>query len=80
MPARPQLGQTYQQEYYAGQAEDHFEVAALFGENAVLTREWTPLDPGVIDEKLYVRGVGTAVEGAIKGGDEHLVLQSLRRS
>jgi hypothetical protein len=80
MPARPKLGQTYQQEYYAGQAEDQFEVAALFGKNAVLTREWTRLDPGVIDEKLYVRGVGTTVEGAIKGGDEHLVLQSLRRS
>jgi hypothetical protein len=39
-------------------------------QEALLTKEWTPLEPGVIDHKLYVRGIGTVKEQAVKGGDE----------
>lgn len=70
MPARPRLGQTGRQEYLQGHAEDHFRVIGLFGRNAVLTEEWTPLEPGVLDHKLYVRGVGVVLERTVKGGDE----------
>lgn len=77
MPAQPRVGQTFRQEYYKGHAEDHFRVIAVF-ENALLTQEWTPLEPGAIDHKLYVRGAGTVVERAVKGGNELLELVSLK--
>src|SRR5581483_6315187 len=38
--------------------------------NALLTQEWTPLEPGVLDHKLYVRGIGTVLEQTEKGGNE----------
>jgi hypothetical protein len=77
MPAHPTLGSTGRQEYYKGHAEDHFRVIGRFGTNAVLTMEWTPLEPGAIDHKLYVRGVGTVMELAVKGGTERNELLSV---
>jgi len=79
MPARPRLGQSGRQEYYKGHAEDHFRVIGVLGKNAVLTEEWTPLEPGVLDHKLYVRGVGTVLEHTERGGDEHAELLSITR-
>ena len=70
MPAHPRVGQTGRQEYYRGHAEDRFRVIARFGPNAVLTQETTRLEPGVVDHKLYVRGVGTVLEQTVRGGDE----------
>jgi hypothetical protein len=46
---------------------------------ALLTKEWTPLEPGVLDHKVYVRGIGMVKEETVKGGDERSVLVSLRR-
>lgn len=83
MPAHPRVGQTGRQEYYRGHAEDHFRVAAVLGTvasevpNAVLTEETTPLEPGVLDNKLYVRGIGTVTELTVKGGDERNQLVSV---
>src|SRR5262249_44582037 len=79
MPAHPRVGQSGQQEYYKGQAEDHFRVVAFLGPNALLTEEWTPLEPSVLDHKLYVRGTGTALERTVKGGDELNELVSVKR-
>jgi hypothetical protein len=88
MPAKPKVGQTFQQEFYKGHAEDHFrilskrvrvKVPAVSSHRAMKTKEWTPLEPGVIDNKYYVRGVGTVREAAAKGGDEHLELVSFKR-
>ena len=79
MPARPRLGQSGRQEYYKGHAEDHFRVIGVLGKNAVLTEEWTPLEPGALDHKLYVRGVGTVLEHTERGGDEHAELLSITR-
>ena len=70
MPAHPRPGQTGLQEYYKGQAEDHFRVLGYLGKNALLIEETTPLEPGVVDHKLYVRGTGTVLERTVKGGDE----------
>jgi hypothetical protein len=75
--AHPRVGQSRLQEYLEGHAEDRFRVAALFGSNGVLTEEWTPLEPGVLDHKYYVRGVGTVLEQTVRGGDERLALVSL---
>jgi len=77
MPADPQVGARGRQEYYKGHAEDHFAVVARWGANALLTKEWTPLEPGGLDHKYYVRGVGTIVEETVRGGVERAVLVSL---
>jgi hypothetical protein len=88
MPAQPHVGRTGRQEFYKGHAEDHFEVLNLHAKvrvpytsssNALLTKEWTPLEPGVVDHKLYVRGIGTVLEQAVKGGAERAELVSVRR-
>jgi hypothetical protein len=88
MPAHPHPGQSGRQEYLAGQAEDHFRVLSLgatvhspatSSTHALLTREWTPLEPGVIDHKLYVRGIGTVREQTVRGGSELAVLVSFSR-
>jgi hypothetical protein len=86
MPANPRVGQSGRQEYYKGQAEDHFKVIGSFSTvsppgapNAVLTQEWTPLEPGTLDNKLYVRGIGTVLEQTVKGGDERNLLVSVTR-
>ena len=76
MPARPRLGQSARQEYLKGRAEDRFEVIGLLGANAVLTQETTPLERGVVDHKLYVRGIGTVLEQTETGGSERNELVS----
>ena len=88
MFAHPKVGQSARQEYYKGQAEDHFRILSLresvkvpYGSwrNALLTKEWTPLEPGTIDHKFYVRGIGTVLEQTVKGGLERAALVSFRR-
>ena len=85
MPAHPKVGQSFRQEYYKGHAEDRFRVLGLHttvkvpyisSTNALLTQETTPLEPGVIDHKVYVRGIGTVKEETVKGGNETAVLVS----
>jgi len=80
MPAHPHVGETGRQELFPGQAEDHFQVIGLFRDRTLLTKEWTPLEPGVVDHKLYVRGVGLVLEQTERGGDERNELVSLTRS
>jgi hypothetical protein len=79
MPARPRVGQTGLEEYWQGHAEDHFRVIGYLGKNALLTEETTPLEPDVVDHKLYVRGTGTVLERTVRGGDEINELVALRR-
>ena len=88
MPAHPRVGQSFRQEFFKGHAEDHFQVLSvdstvkvpyMSSRHAVLTREWTPLEPGVIDHKVYVRGIGTVLEKAVKGGTERAELVAVRR-
>jgi hypothetical protein len=87
MPAHPAVGQSFRQEYLKGQAEDHFAVAQFdahvqvpwgMSDHALRTREWTPLEPGVIDSKYYVRGIGTVLEQTVKGGNERNELVSFK--
>ena len=88
MPARPRVGQRFRQEDYKGHAEDYFQVLsvstpvrvpAAASKRAVLTKEWSPLEPGVIDHKLYVRGIGLVKEQTVKGPAERSALVSLHR-
>jgi hypothetical protein len=68
MPADPKVGDSFRQEYYKGHAEDHFRVVSLKGDMLV-TREWTPLEPDVVDFKTYKRGVGTVKERSADGAE-----------
>jgi hypothetical protein len=88
MEASPTVGRALTQEYYAGHAEDHFKVIDLaapvtvpFGSfhDALLTEEWTPLEPDVLDHKYYVRDIGEIREVAVKGPTEELRLVSFSR-
>jgi hypothetical protein len=86
MTADPRPGRSYRQEFYKGHAEDHFKVIGVFrtftssgAKNAVLTQEWTPLEPGTIDHKLYVRGIGSVLEQTEKGGNERAELVSITK-
>jgi hypothetical protein len=85
IPGKPQVGLTYRQEYYAGQAEDKGEVLSLeqqvevpFGRftGALMTRDTTPLEPKVNELKFYGRGVGPLMEIGISGGSDRSELQS----
>jgi hypothetical protein len=76
MPANPQVGQSFQQEAFKGQAEDHFRILdlaasvttpAVSSSSAMLTEETTPLEPGVVDHKYYVQGIGTVIEQQVAG-------------
>ena len=80
IPAAPSAGVAGRQEYYKGHAEDHFKVVGRHGANAVLTAEWTPLEPGTLDHKLYVRGVGIVLEQTERGPNERNELVAFTRS
>lgn len=76
MPAHPAVGQSFQQEAFRGEAEDRFRILsmsasvttpAVSSTMAMLTRETTPLEPGVVDHKYYVRGIGTVKEQQVAG-------------
>jgi hypothetical protein len=86
MPADPKVGESHAQEYYPGHAQDFFQVLDLsstvhvpYGrfDSALLTKEWTPLEPGVLDHKYYARGIGTVREVTVTGGHEEFVLVSI---
>jgi hypothetical protein len=86
MTPHPRVGPSYYQEFYPGHAQDIFTVVRrgarvavpLFGSrHALLTRETTPLEPGVVDHKYYLRDVGSVREQTVKGGRERLWLVGL---
>jgi hypothetical protein len=86
MEANPRVGDTYQQEFSVGVAEDMATVRALnktvnvpFGmfKDCLETGEFTPLEPGTIDHKFYARGVGLVQSVALRGGRERLELVTI---
>ena len=87
MPARPRVGEAFRQEYYKGHAEDHFRIVSLSARvkvpyvssrRAMLTREWSPLEPGAVDRKYYVRGIGNVIDESASG-TERVVLTAVER-
>lgn len=79
MEARPKVGDTYQQELAPGIAEDMATVLSLNESLCVLlgcfssvlvTEEFTPLEPDVLDNKYHASGVGLIKIITVEGGDE----------
>jgi hypothetical protein len=86
MTRHPHRGPSYHQESYPGHAEDvftvvrrdaHVTVPLLETRHALLTRETSVLEPGVVDHKEYVRDIGDVRELTVKGGSESLRLVAL---
>lgn len=77
MPAQPRVGRSFRQEYLKGHADDHFAVIKLAGRSLV-TKEWTPLEPGTLDHKVYRRGTGLVKEETVRGGNERWTLADVR--
>jgi hypothetical protein len=89
VPAKPEQGLEYREEYYAGQAEDVAEVLSLDGRaqvpfgsfsGALITRNFTPLEPNVAELKFYARGIGPVLVVQTSGGAgrEELVASTKR--
>jgi hypothetical protein len=77
MPARIEVSDIgYRQEYLPGEAEDMGQIIADHGSvsvpagdftDVVRTRDWTPLESDVIEEKTFARGVGLVHEVTVRG-------------
>ncbi|MBI4700069.1 MAG: hypothetical protein HY744_02705 [Deltaproteobacteria bacterium] len=83
MPANPQPGAPYRQEYYRGQAEDMGQVLALDQSvtvpagsytGCVKTKDWSALEPGIIENKWFCPGVGNVRALVVEGGTDEEVL------
>jgi hypothetical protein len=88
LPAEPEVGTTYRQEYYEGEAEDAARVLSLdekvqvpFGtfDGVLMTKDYTPLDPSLLEHKFYARGVGLVLAMGIAGGSDREELLSRTR-
>jgi hypothetical protein len=87
MPADPQVGMTYREEYYKGHAEDG---ASIIGTDAlakvpygrytggIQTRNFSGIEPNVIEEKIYAKGVGVVLEITVSGGSDRDELLSYK--
>jgi hypothetical protein len=59
MLSQPTAGDRYQQEFWEDEAEDWGKVNRLNGKvgdeysNCLVTKEWTPLEPGSVEHKYY---------------------------
>lgn len=75
MPANPQVGMTYYQEFAPGVAEDRAEIVSI-GKTATVpagtfrntleTNETTALEPGDLSVKRYAPGVGLIFDKPVK--------------
>lgn len=88
MVAKPRVGKTYQQEFYAGTAEDVGKILSIDDvltvptgryENVLRTADVTALEPELIENKWYAPGVGLIQEADLDDDGEKVVLTKLSR-
>ena len=88
MEAHPKVGDTYSQEDAPGVAEDRGKVLSLdaaatvpYGSFTGLlkTKDFSPLEPAVVEHKFFLRGVGSILEKEVRGGNERLALVKVVR-
>ena len=77
VPADPEPGLAYRQEYYAGEAEDEAVVLSLDEqaevpqgsyEGVLMTKDLNPLEPDLLEHKFYAKGVGPVLAITVSGG------------
>lgn len=88
IPANPQPGMTYRQEYYEGEAEDNGEIMSVtevaeapygFFENVLATRDTITIEPGVLQYKFYAIGIGPVLVLDVAGGSGREELLSINQ-
>lgn len=89
MEGNPQVGDIYNQEFAPGVAEDMAQVLSLskslhvpfgrFDGNVLLTKEFSPLEPGVVEHKYYAPGVGLLKAVDVTGGREQIQLVAIQQ-
>ena len=80
LPAKPKVGMSYREEYAKGIAEDQSRVLALDGQAqvpaghfkpALMTEDFSPIEPNVSEAKFYAKGSGQAVLAVdVSGGSD----------
>jgi len=88
MQANPQLGRKFRQEWLKGEAEDQYRAVSRTAKarapygcftHALRTEETSALEPGILDNKYYVKGIGEIIETTVKGPVETLKLVDVLR-
>lgn len=88
MPASPSVGQAFKQEDAKNVAEDCTKIVDLHASiktsyvtssDALKTEEFSLLEPGVLDNKYYVRGIGNVAERTVQGGTDFLDLVTVKQ-
>jgi hypothetical protein len=86
MPAHPRIGDAFKQEDAKKVAEDCSKIVDLnasvktpyvTSSDALKTEEFSLLEPGVLDNKFYVQGIGLVAERTVQGGTDSLELVSV---
>ena len=87
MKAAPAVGEVYRQEFSLGNAEDVAEFLSLTGSatvpagtfngNCWVTKDYTPIEPGIFATKYYAPGIGSILEVNSRTG-ERLELIEIR--
>jgi hypothetical protein len=80
LPAKPKVGMSYREEYSKGVAEDQSRVLALDEQAkvpaghfkpALMTEDFSPIEPNVSELKFYAHGSGQAVLAVdVSGGSD----------
>jgi len=77
VPAEPEPGLAYRQEYSKGEAEDNGEILSVHEQaqvpaghyrDALLTKDTIAIEPDVLEYKLYAPGVGPVLTFGVSGG------------
>ncbi len=90
MPANPEPGMTYRQEYYKGEAEDEGAIITVgeeqvqvpygfFDEDVLMTRDLVPTEPKVQELKFYAPNVGPLLSVHTDGAGGRAVLVDYSR-
>lgn len=88
MKAQPQPGDRYRQEFLKGEAEDMGEVLSLDDSvtiglgtfsGCLCIKDWSPLEPEVVEHKFYSRAVGNLIlEKKVAGETGRMELREMK--
>jgi hypothetical protein len=86
MLAQPHITDSYRQEFLLGEAEDEarvvdrgLDITVPYGSfhHCLKTVEWTRLEPGIKESKVYCPGVGFVKAHSVEGPFTNLVLTAI---
>lgn len=89
MEAEPKVGDSYNQEFAKGVAEDKGTILGLseklcvpYGcySNVLKTKDFSPLEPDIVENKYYAQGIGELKAISIKGEKDAETLKEINTS